>query len=783
MKFRTIYWLGAVVFISGCTAIGVAQFDQRYGEAQPRERVVEELPPGDLDYWSDVEPIIENRCVVCHGCYDAPCQLKLSSIEGIERGASDVKVYNPARLKAAPMTRLFEDADSVAAWRDQGFSPVINERENTPAANREASVMYKLLRLKRDNPLPNVKQLPDTSFDLSLDRKQVCAKTETVDQYARDHPLWGMPYALPGISGEEQNTLMQWVEQGAPYLARPQMPQAYRDQVEHWEAFLNGDSLKQQLASRYIFEHLSYAHLYFPEISEDRFFMLVRSATPPGQPIELIATRRPFNDPEVPRVYYRLREYVSSIVNKTHMPYRLDEARMRRWQTLFIDPQYDVTALPSYDEKIASNPFVTFLDIPVNSRYEFMLDEAQFTIMGFIKGPVCRGQIALSVIDDNFWVFFVEPESLNDEIYNEFMANQEEKLEMPASDVNIYNPIRHWRKYAKQQKTMLAAKDKFLSEHMNKPGELSLELIWDGNGENDNAALTVYRHFDSATVEKGLLGQPPKTAWLIGYTLLERIHYLLVAGYDIYGNLGHQVVSRLYMDFLRMEGESNFLMLLPREARNREAEFWYRGAEKEVMEFMALPIFENQVEPSIDYQTDDQKLELYSFIKQRLQPVLPGEHSMSAIADPRIRTELDRLNRIVGAPATVMPEAAFLQVRSAAGDQFVTLLRNTAHTNMTALFSEQKNLVPEENTLSVIPGFVGAYPNSFYIVEEADLRNFVDAIAGLNTESDYESLVDNWGVRRTNPVFWQHSDNFHTAFKKSNPLEAGILDYNRLENR
>ena len=69
-----------------------------------------------------------------------------------------------------------------------------------------------------------------------------------------------------------------------------------------------------------------------------------------------------------------------------------------------------------------------------------------------------------------------------------------------------------------------------------------------------------------ASVEKGLLGSPPKTAWLIGYGLLERVYCRWVAGYDPYGNAGHQLLTRLYMDFLRMEGESNFLRLLPAEA-------------------------------------------------------------------------------------------------------------------------------------------------------------------------------------------------------------------------
>ena len=84
-------------------------------------------------------------------------------------------------------------------------------------------------------------------------------------------------------------------------------------------------------------------------------------------------------------------------------------------------------------------------------------------------------------------------------------------------------------------------------------------MIWDGDGRNDNAGLTIFRHFDSASVVKGMVGGSPKTAWVIGYPLLERIHYLLVADYDVYGNVGHQLNSRLYMDFLRMEGEFNFL--------------------------------------------------------------------------------------------------------------------------------------------------------------------------------------------------------------------------------
>ena len=55
---------------------------------------------------------------------------------------------------------------------------------------------------------------------------------------------------------------------------------------------------------------------------------------------------------------------------------------------------------------------------------------------------------------------------------------------------------------------------------------LTTNRIWDGDGSNTNAALTIFRQIDSATVVKGLVGQAPQTSWVIDYGLLKRIHYL-----------------------------------------------------------------------------------------------------------------------------------------------------------------------------------------------------------------------------------------------------------------
>ncbi|MCP5208560.1 MAG: fatty acid cis/trans isomerase [Hahellaceae bacterium] len=40
---------------------------------------------------------------------------------------------------------------------------------------------------------------------------------------------------------------------------------------------------------------------------------------------------------------------------------------------------------------MASNPFLVLHQLRVKARYCFMLEEAEYTIKGFIKGSVCRG--------------------------------------------------------------------------------------------------------------------------------------------------------------------------------------------------------------------------------------------------------------------------------------------------------------------------------------------------------------------------------------------------------
>ncbi|MUJ39442.1 fatty acid cis/trans isomerase [Aliivibrio fischeri] len=773
-----------VVIFSGCATYATYNYDQLFGEEQVQERIHEYRSPESIDYLDDVKPLIDKRCVVCHACYDAPCQLKMSSAEGIDRGAHKSKIYEGTRLVAANPTRLFEDAQTTQEWRDIGFSPVLNERDQNEIANTEAGVMARMLTLKQTNPLAKEKQL--TGYDFSIDRDQQCPTIEEMSDYESQYPSWGMPYGMPELSNSEHDLLMNWLEQGAHMSDIAPLSDSDIANVEKWETFFNGNSLKEQLTARYLYEHLFLNHLYFTKDPNTlRFFKVVRSATPPGEPLSLIATRRPYDDPGVERVYYRVVPVRSSIVDKTHMPYLLDQERFEKWTKWFVTADYQVTSLPSYSTEIAANPLVTFVDLPVHSRYSYLLDEAQDTIQGFIKGPVCRGQLALNVINDHFWVFFVDPDKTDSPDVVKFYREQKENLALPAELDSTTVPITSWIQYSRNQARYLEAKNTYLNSIFSNGQHLTLDLIWNGNQTNDNAALTIYRHFDSASVIKGLNGPTPKTAWVIDYALLERIHYLLVAGFDVYGNFGHQLMTRMYMDFLRMEGESNFLALLPKKMRKAEFESWYQDPSPQLSRFLQRDVQPFEQPTQIKYISDNPKDELFTKLRKRMGSGLSTRYNVTnSELDKSSHIALNSIDRIQGDGLQYLPQIMTVKVVSNKGkSEFFTLLNTSAHKNISSLFNEEGNRIPKLDRLSILYGVVGSYPAAFLQIEESKLPDFVKQLSKVASEEDYVALLDSYAIRRSSNKFWAYSDELTEWYKMKYPIEAGLLDYNRFENR
>ncbi|HAS8360069.1 TPA: 9-hexadecenoic acid cis-trans isomerase [Vibrio vulnificus] len=784
MKFRTFLILAVVTLFAGCATYAGLNYDQLFGEAEVRDRTEHIQSAQSAFFMHDVKPIIENRCVVCHACYDAPCQLKLSSVEGIDRGASKTLVYQGTRLTATAPTRLFEDAQTTQEWRDAGFHPVLNERAQTGVANIDAGLIARLLQQKERHPLPQQDQLE--GFDFSIDREQTCPTIEEFDQYERTNPSWGMPFGMPNLSAKEHQTLMAWLENGAIMNDHIPLTRDQAAEITRYEQMFNKSSRKNQLAARYIYEHLFLSHLYFSELEgEPRFFTMVRSSTPPGEPVQRIVTRRPYDDPGVERVYYRIIPEQGTIVDKTHMPFALNSQRMKDWKAWFIDADYVVEQLPSYDPEIAANPMSAFIDLPVKARFKFMLDNAQNTIMAYIKGPVCRGQLALNVINDRFWVFFLDPDKADIPEVNEFYRSQADNLKLPGELESNTLPVTNWVKYSTQQARYLEAKSEFINHWFKNGTHLTTDIIWDGNGTNPNAALTVFRHFDSASVVQGLVGEKPKTAWVLDYALLERIHYLLVAGFDVYGNFGHQLITRMFMDFLRLEGESNFIALLPADMRHQEQSSWYQQQNRQLSDFLQRNVVPFSQPTSVVYKTDDPKSELFDILRRQVSPILNARYEI-VDTGMSVKNEalLKSLNLVKGEKLLPIPQITMLMVKADTGkEQLYTLLHNNAHLNISSLFNEEKNRDPANDSLTIVRGVVGSYPAAFFSLNENQVAEFVQIITAMESEQDYVKLLDKFAIRRSSTNFWSFSDKVHTWYRNDQPIEFGLLDYNRFENR
>ncbi len=268
------------------------------------------------DYTTHIQPIFDNRCVACHSCYNAPCQLNLQNHSGLTRGATKLNIYDRSRLKSVAPSRLDVDGHSVSDWRAKGFFDVVGGTE--PAQ----TLLMQLLSLRARHPtLQPKKPVEESNF---------CpANSEQGALLAESTPGIGMPYGLPPLSQSEIETLSEWMARGAPgpldasLANRRTVPPELQTQLRAWEAFLNGETPREKLVARYLYEHLFLAHLHFasePTARRPAFFRLVRSHTPCEAGIDEIATRRPNDDPGASEFSYCLRRLDGTIVDKNSYP-------------------------------------------------------------------------------------------------------------------------------------------------------------------------------------------------------------------------------------------------------------------------------------------------------------------------------------------------------------------------------------------------------------------------------------------------------------------------------
>ena len=789
MKKLYFYVLILTVYLlTGCS----------YSAPEPIEVKISEKK---VNYLSDVKPILDKRCVVCHSCYNSPCQAKFSSFDGVDRGGSKTKVYLAERLFAQDPTRLFVDAKNTQEWRKKKFFSLTqnSDQEDFNSSTQVNSIMAHMLYDKKKNPKVEGAYAPEYD-DL------ICAKDlPELSRYIDEHPNHGMPYGFPELDEDEYEVIMQWLAQGANGPSKQEQKNLEKplskDErfISKWELFLNKTDAKHVMTARYIYEHYFIAHINFDKTKRE-FYTLVRSTTPPGEEIDVIATRRPYDKVDVEKFYYRFQKIHSTIVHKTHILVEFNDKELEKIDKLFIQtPWVEEPHVMSYEKKISANPFVLYKQIPTSSRYEYLLSHSEYIVRTFIRGPVCKGQIALNVVHDHFWLMFIDPKYDLGVQHPNFLDEQALNLAMPIEAGSSQTVFKVFSDdFRNRYASYYRAKEKMLVKYFS--NGFDIDSIWKGKEASDTPIMTIYRHFDSASVHKGVIGELPRTMWVIDYAQLERIYYSLVAGFDVFGNVTHQTNIRRYMDFLRLEGELNFLFYMPQNSRKSLFESWYLG------DSIVDDIHNNKREISekipsnIKFKTSNPKQEFIEMLVDKHFLKDTNIH-FDSINYFKMNQKIPLLPKIynnkedirIGLRALTAPGTGFIkhitnQGLNVASVKFImkdgtnihgTLVVNRWHDNVNSLFGEEDRLNPSKDTLDVVEGNIGSYPNVFIVVHEKDIPDFFDMVVNFEDNDKYMGKIQKYGISRSNKTFWKTYDWFQNSFNKEEFLESGLYDLNR----
>ena len=726
----------------------------------------------------DIKPILDKRCVSCHSCYNSPCQLKLDSFEGLDRGSTKKEVY-AQRLNASEPTRLFIDAQSTKDWREKDFSSVIDNLEDT-----DESIMMQFLFQKELNPEIKGSYSPETD-------KLTCVKNkDELENYFEKNPHKAMPYGFPNITKNEYNTIMTWLSLGAKNDTKDKKISSFeKNYILKFEEFLNNPNIKNRVTSRYIYEHLFLAHIYFDETSGN-FYELIRSSTKYPEKAKIVPTRFPYDKIDEP-FYYRVQIIDSTIVHKTHMVYKIDDEKLKFYNDNFINITWDEKPyLIEYNESNSPNALETFKQIPAISRYKFMLEDIYFFINTFIKGPVCKGQIALNVIQDHFWVAFMDPKYDLSVIDKNFLKDNFINLKIPnqlGEDPSLFQTFKN---LGKESETKAYSKNR--ADIYKKYYKYGLKMEYIRNSKKDDSVLTIYRHFDSASLHLGALGNIPKTLWVIDFPLLERIYYSLVAGFDVFGNTAHQLLVRTHMDRLRVEGESNFLEFLPQKSRIDYFNSWYIGW---LAKYLTV-YTPSQNETGVKFKTNDYKFEFatnllkqtntkkdeINFVEKVYIPeeIKTSYNSKKEIEDALKSLSTPNVSKAIQHFVSGEANVAFIKIELNNKQTLnYSLVVNRWHKNVALMFNEESRLDPTKDDIDFIEGFISSYPNIFISVKQDDLSDFFDLLKNYEDTKEYQAKFEKYNINRANPNFWEFYDYFDNEFRKSNPLEYGIFDLNK----
>jgi len=206
------------------------------------------------------------------------------------------------------------------------------------------------------------------------------------------------------------------------------------------------------------------------------------------------------------------------------------------------------------------------------------------------------------------------------------------------------------------------------------------------------------------------------------------------------------------------------------------------------------------VELVTGYRGKDPRAELYRGVKRHLGSVAESPRTRPCRGDTcaseersaelrEIDRQFARLETMTGPMLQFIPDVAFVRVELGGDEQndlVYTLLADKSYKNVSSMFAEEElgdRRDYQQDRQTVLPWLESAYPNFFYVVKASDVPRFVTTYKTIESREGYERFIAHFGVRRTNPRFWEISDWFNAQALRERPELGGLFDLNRYENR
>lgn len=780
--------LHLIVSLVGFTGAQASELETgKYSVYNPGNRYV---PKYNDKYVDDVQKIFSKRCASCHSCNSGPCQLNLTSYEGLVRGMSKDNPHDLERQFLPVKRARLADHYSVEKYRSMGFYPVVNQSKFT--SENEQSIMYLALLHGENSPAPDKKTIRELGLHQESEKYQCPVTPEEFDQFTVKFPFGGMPFGCPTIEQEYVDTLKEWIldggkgpsKQAQKSLSTPVYTSHTLDNsvdmVKIVEQFLNRDSYAHQAVARYIYEHTFTLDIHFDN-NPGEFYRIVRSKAKAPKPIDLIVTEFPTDNPGIGsnRVYYRLEKLDRVVEMKKHSVWELSEQELKEIDKIFFATNWSVNKLPGYPK----NPFEWFHVIPAKSRANFIIRYVTEIWHSVARGGICHSRAASFIKVDYGWYMTLKPESDPTVMYPKLgMANYDNFYTYPNDAYLSTVALQYHREPLRYREAF----EKYLRKMM--PDGLGIEDL-------EEQFFFGIRHETSmeyfSSKDTPVPGYPVVNR-IISYADHEKFYYRTVAQYRWWGSTFHKAEAFIQAAYTRTFGENLFASLHPNPKERKRLMNVYSslkgrlfyGTHKDFSKGRGTKIpadwnYEKITRKILERAKGKLTEEVDSLnnwpltnLRKEILPYITNLEDWEA----GIRT----LTGKKAAYPQFLPNVVHIRLE---GEHLYTLFVERAHSHSKIPGQEESDRDPKNDVLRAWKGFTGAFPHLYIDLKFEDASSFLKDLSKVDSIEDWVKVDERYGMDRNDPEFWPFTDWLHDWVSKNLGAKGGILDLRNYDLR